>query len=312
MSSIFSVQGVSKYFGDFAALKDVSVEIPKGEIFGLLGPNGAGKTTLIRILTQITGPDSGQILFNGGPISFEQETNIGYLPEERDLYRKMKVWKQAIYLTQLKGLSKNDAIANLKPWFERLKMTDWVNKPVESLSKGMQQRLQFVITVAHKPDLLILDEPFSGFDPVNAEELKREILGLKERGTSIILSTHNMNSVEELCDSIALVNKGEIVLNGRLDEIKKQFSKSMFSVRFKGSQMAFANTLGYQFEVVEISDKNGVLDAKIIAHDNVKSNDLLRALIASVEVISFNELLPTMNDIFIDLVSTEKPETEAA
>lgn len=234
---------------------------------------------------------------------------VGYLPEERGLYRKMKVWEHALYITRLKGLSKVDSIDHLKPWFERLSMTEWVDKPIESLSKGMQQKLQFVITVANDPELLILDEPFSGFDPVNADEIKREILGLHERGKTILLSTHNMASVEELCTNICLINQGKLVLNGSLSSVKSTYKKSIFEVEFVGSKIAFANALGYQFEVKGIVDEGDKSTAIIQGFDNVNSNELIKALIQSVEVKSFSQQVPSMNDIFIELVAPKKETT---
>jgi ABC-2 type transport system ATP-binding protein len=308
IEDIISVEGVSKSFGSFKALENITLKIPKGKIFGLLGPNGAGKTTLIRILTGITGPDKGSVMIGGNERKIGQ---IGYLPEERGLYRKMKVWDQALYLTQLKGLSETEAIANLKPWFERMDMVSWRKKPVESLSKGMQQRLQCVITVASNPEILILDEPFSGFDPINAEQLKQEILRLKSEGTTIALSTHNMSSVEELCSHVCLINKGEIILNDSLESIKSSFSKSIFEVSFIGSQVAFANSIGFQFEIVDMKEENGKTKALIKSHGKVDPNDLLSALIRNLTVKSFSEVLPSMNDIFIDLVNGEKEKVTA-
>ena len=301
---IISVSNVTKRFGAHIALDNVSLEIPKGKIFGLLGPNGAGKTTLIRMLTGITAPDEGTIEFH----LKHSSSSIGYLPEERGLYRKMKVWEQAIYLTRLKGLSDSEARHHLQVWFSKMDMNDWKNKPVESLSKGMQQRLQFVITVASNPDILILDEPFSGFDPINAEQLKNEILKLHSEGKTIILSTHNMSSVEELCSIVGLINKGQVILNDSLVEIKNKFRKSIFEIVFDGSQVAFANSIGFQFEILNIKNDNGFLIATIKSHDKVSPNQLLAALLQTVSIKSFREVLPSMNDIFIDLVGqqTEK------
>lgn len=303
VEDVIIVENVSKSFGSFKALQNVSLNIPKGKIFGLLGPNGAGKTTLIRILTGITGPDQGSVSINGKDRQIGQ---IGYLPEERGLYRKMKVWDQALYLTKLKGLSDSDAKANLRVWFERMDMIDWRKKPVESLSKGMQQRLQFVITVASNPDILILDEPFSGFDPINAEQLKQEILRLKSEGTTIVLSTHNMASVEELCSHVCLINNGQTILNDSLSAIKASYSKSIFEITFKGSQVAFANSLGFQFEIVSIKEDNDVTKALIKSHGKVSPNDLLSALIKYLTIKSFREVLPSMHDIFIDMVNNEQ------
>ena len=220
------VINVSKHFAEHVALNNVSLSVPEGCIYGLLGPNGAGKTTLIRILNQITGPDTGQILIDGEPLRPNHVERIGYLPEERGLYKKMKVGEQAIYLAQLKGISKPEAIKRLKEWFEKFEIGDWWNKTVEELSKGMQQKVQFITTVIHEPDILIFDEPFSGFDPINANLLKTSILELRDKGTTILLSTHNMNSVEELCNSISLINKGEKILEGKVDEIKRQHCTS--------------------------------------------------------------------------------------
>lgn len=310
MSIILSASKVTKQYGDYLALNGVDLEVPEGSSFGLLGPNGAGKTTLIRILTQITAPDSGSVTFKGKPLQETLPEQMGYLPEERGLYNRMKVWEQAVYLCQLKGLSHGEAVTRLKEWFERLHMQEWWNKKVSALSKGMQQRLQFVITVAHKPELLILDEPFSGFDPVNAEEMKREILRLKEEGTTIILSTHNMASVEELCDNICLINKGNVILNSSLHEAKQQFSKSLFEVRFKGSEMAFANALGHQFEILEIKEGPDSTKAVLKAHGSIDSNTLLGALLKTVDIVSFEEQVPSMNDIFIDLV-TQPQDSES-
>lgn len=309
MSAILEIEGVNKYFDRFHVLKDINISIPKGKIFGLLGPNGAGKTTLIRIITQITAPDTGSIRFLDENLTGNHVPMMGYLPEERGLYRKMKVWDQAMYLTQLKGLSKQVAEQSLKEWFERFKMTEWHNKRVESLSKGMQQKLQFVISVAHSPKLLILDEPFSGFDPVNTEMIKNEILRLKEEGVTIVFSTHNMASVEELCESIALVNKGECILKGSVEEIKSSFSLNLFEVVFKGSGVAFANQLGIDFEIVDLREHGELKKTIVKAFNGKSSSDLLKRLIDKLEIISFNEKLPSMHDIFIDRVNESTPET---
>ncbi len=307
MSYLLEGNNINKHFGNFQVLKNVSIGIPEGQIFGLLGPNGAGKTTLIRTLTQITAPDSGEILFKGQALKTSNTSDFGYLPEERGLYRKMKVGEQALYLCQIKGLDKKQAYAQLKPWFERLEMESWWEKKVEELSKGMQQKLQFAITVAHRPKILILDEPFSGFDPINTEAIKREILMLKEEGTTIVFSTHNMASVEELCENITLINRGKNILSGSVSDIRKSFSKSLFEVEFHGSKVAFANALGYQFEIAEITEKPEFTQAVVMAHDGASSKALLTSLIQHVEIISFRENLPTMNDIFIDLVG--RPQT---
>lgn len=310
MDSILSATNVSKAFGEFVALQNVSLEIDRGSVLGLLGPNGAGKTTLIRILTGITGPDSGSIKMQNGDGSIP---SISYLPEERGLYKSMKVWEQALYLTQLKGLEKDVASSYLAHWFEIFQMMDWLNKPVEALSKGMQQRLQFVITVASKPDILILDEPFSGFDPVNAETIKKELLALSQTGVTVILSTHDMSSVEELCTDICLINKGKSIINDKLDTVRAQYGKNLFDLNFTGSKVAFANALGHRFELVSIKSKEETHTAEVRGHGTPTSNELLRALIPHIEIHSFREQLPTMNDIFLDLVNEkhlESPEHE--
>ena len=278
--SIIEIRNVSKTFGPKVALDDVSLDIPEGKIFGLLGPNGAGKSTLIRIINRITIASAGTVYFQGHPINDEDVSKIGYLPEERGLYRKMKVGDQAMYLAQLKGMTARDAAAELKKWFYKFEIQDWWNKKVEELSKGMAQKLQFITTVVHKPKLMILDEPFSGFDPVNAELIRGEILRLKDEGATVILSTHNMESVEALCDEIALINKAKLVVTGGTDEIRHRYGE----------------------DNVEIEYSEGVERRTIVvARDQV--NAKLSELIASGVVInSFKEIIPRMNDIFIKLV----------
>lgn len=307
---ILSASNIRKQFGSHLALNDVSLSIPEGEIYGLLGPNGAGKTTLIRIITQITGPDSGQLSYYDPAVKMNPTRAIGYLPEERGLYRKMKVWEQALYLTMLKGLTKSEAQISLSDWFKRLEMTAWINKKVEDLSKGMQQKLQFVITVAHSPKLLILDEPFSGFDPINAEIIKNEIINLRNTGTSVIFSTHNMASVEELCESIALINRGQKVVEGTVSEIRNSFKKNIYEVEFKGPTMAFANALGHRFELISLKEGKATAKAIVKAHDAANGNQLLQQIIGSLEVLSFSEKVPGMNDIFLDLVGTNHALTD--
>ncbi|NQV52394.1 MAG: ABC transporter ATP-binding protein [Flavobacteriales bacterium] len=312
MSILLQAQHIDKHFGDFHVLRDVSIDVQEGSIFGLLGPNGAGKTTLIRTLTRITAPDSGIILFKGQPLTDETRRHFGYLPEERGLYRKMRVWEQAMYLTRLKGLDKAKAIANLNGWFDRFNMQDWRNKRVEELSKGMQQKLQFVITVAHDPEILILDEPFSGFDPVNTEEIKQEILGLKKSGKTIIFSTHNMSSVEELCDDIALIHKGQNILYGATQEVRSSFRQNLYEVIFKGSKVAFANAMGYQFEIDSITETGDKLHALVRSHTDEGSRLLLKAMADHVEVLSFQEKMPSMHDVFIAQVSSPEPSSDPA
>ncbi len=303
---ILRVENIIKQYANHRALDDISISTKQGEIFGLLGPNGAGKTSLIRIINQITAPDSGQILLNGQEITREDISKIGYLPEERGLYKKMKVGEQALYFARLKGMSKSEAKRKLKFWFEKFEISSWTNKKVEELSKGMAQKIQFITTVLHEPKLLILDEPFSGFDPINTELIKSEILRLKENGTSIMLSTHNMNSVEEICDSIALINKSKLVVSGSLEDVKKQYDSDIYSVKFKGVMMAFANALWTGFELI---DKEQLDDNTAIAYIKMKNgnkvNDLLKAILPSVEVEEIHKVIPSMNDIFIKAVGGE-------
>ena len=301
---IIECKNVSKAFGEKVALDNVSVEIPKGQIFGLLGPNGAGKTTLIRIINRITIPNSGTVLFDGRPITQDDVEKIGYLPEERGLYRKMKVGEQAMYFAQLKGMSYREAQDELKKWFVRFGIESWWNKKVEELSKGMAQKVQFITTVVHKPKLLILDEPFSGFDPVNAQVIREEILRLKEEGATIILSTHNMESVEELCDSIALINKSHVVITGGVDEIRRKYGNNNVELIYT-SETALKAVPGL-FDVLSDQDDMGRHTAVLSIANGSTTNDVLEAVIAQgLAVNSFKELVPRMNDIFIKLVTEE-------
>ena len=301
---IIECKNVCKSFGEKVALDDVSVSIPKGQIFGLLGPNGAGKTTLIRIINRITIPNGGQVLFDGHPITQDDVERIGYLPEERGLYRKMEVGDQAMYLARLKGMSVRDAQAELKKWFIRFGIQDWWKKKVEELSKGMAQKVQFITTVVHKPSLMILDEPFSGFDPVNAEIIRQEILRLKEEGATIILSTHNMESVEELCDNIALINRSRLVITGGVDEIRHKYGNNNLELIYSGAQLTPVEGV---FTVVSDDDNAGRHTAVLSLADGVSSNEALSAILSEgrVMVRSFRELIPRMNDIFITLVTEE-------
>ena len=293
---------VCKAFGEKVALDHVSVDIPKGKIFGLLGPNGAGKTTLIRIINRITIPNSGSVLFDGRPITQDDVEKIGYLPEERGLYRKMKVGEQAMYLAQLKGMTAREAAAELKKWFVRFGIESWWNKKVEELSKGMAQKIQFITTVVHKPSLLILDEPFSGFDPVNAQVIREEILRLKEEGATIILSTHNMESVEELCDNIALINKSHVVISGGVDEIRRKYGNNNVELIYT-SAAALHSTAG-AFTVLTDTDEAGRHTAVLeIAAGATTNNVLVEVMEQGAVVNSFKELVPRMNDIFIKLVT---------
>lgn len=297
---ILSIQDVVKRYSSHVALDQVSLEIPKGKIFGLLGPNGAGKTSLIRIITQITAPDEGQILFDGEKLSSKHVEQIGYLPEERGLYKKMKVGEQLIYLAQLKGLSRQESIARLKDWFIRLDIKDWWDKQVDDLSKGMQQKTQFISTVVHEPKLLILDEPFSGFDPINANLLKDEILALKERGTSILFSTHRMESVEELCDSIALINHSKVVLRGEKNEVRNRFKAHQFEVLFEGDLIQ--DFTGVDLVSLEMSGDANSKKGIFKLQEGTSPNQLLGQLIHQVQVQKFQELIPSFNDIFIQVV----------
>ena len=302
---IIECKNVSKSFGEKVALDNVTVEIPKGKIFGLLGPNGAGKTTLIRIINRITIPNSGTVSFEGRPITQDDVEKIGYLPEERGLYRKMKVGEQAMYFAQLKGMSYRDAMAELKKWFVKFGIESWWNKKVEELSKGMAQKVQFITTVVHKPSLLILDEPFSGFDPVNAQIIREEILRLKAEGATIILSTHNMESVEELCDNIALINKSHVVITGGVDEIRHKYGNNNVELIYTAKQ-AVTSVEGV-FKTLSDQDDSGRHTAVLALEDGVTGNQVLEAVIAQgLTVNSFKELVPRMNDIFIKLVTEEE------
>lgn len=302
--NIIECRNVCKNFGEKVALDNVSVSVPKGGIFGLLGPNGAGKTTLIRIINRITIPNGGEVLFDGRPITQSDVEKIGYLPEERGLYRKMEVGDQAMYLAQLKGMSAAEARKALKEWFVRFGIQDWWKKKVEELSKGMAQKVQFITTVVHRPSLMILDEPFSGFDPVNAELIRKEILRLKDEGATIILSTHNMESVEELCDNIALINKSHLVITGGVNEIRHKYGNNNIELVYTGEDKV-KDAEGI-FKVLSDEDNAGRHTAVLTLGENVSSNDALSALLAQdIVVNSFKELIPRMNDIFIKLVTEE-------
>ena len=291
---------VVKQFTNHRALNKVSVSVPKGMIFGLLGPNGAGKTTLIRIINRITAPDSGEVLFDGRPSQPSDMYRIGYLPEERGLYKKMKVGDQAIYLAQLKGLKAPEAKRRLQIWFEKFGIMEWWNKKVEELSKGMQQKVQFIVTVIHEPDLLIFDEPFSGFDPVNTEQLKKEILELKALGRTIIFSTHNMASVEEICDEIALINKSEVVLAGAVDEVRNRFKLNIFSVNVLNNR--FMESPSDYTVISETPGANHSINVRIRKERPICNSELLTILTQQHEIFSFTEELPSMNEIFLQVV----------
>lgn len=297
--NLLTATDVTKQYANHKALDKVSISVPEQSIFGLLGPNGAGKTSFIRIINMITAPDNGELFFLNEKLKQYHTGQIGYLPEERGLYKKMKVGEQALYLTQLKGLTKNDALQKLKYWFEKFEIQSWWNKKVEELSKGMQQKFQFIITIIHEPKLLIFDEPFSGFDPINVNILKDEILSLRDNGATIIFSTHNMASVEELCDHIALIDNAKKILDGKVKDIKKTYRSNTFEITFTGFQGSLKNVLKPGFQLLEQNNEDDIIRAKIKFTDSYKPNDLIKELLPHITIQSFNEIMPSMNDIFI-------------
>jgi len=302
---IFRSENITKRYANHLALDNVSITVEKQSVFGLLGPNGAGKTSLIRIINQIMAPDSGTAYFNGEPLCPEHICRIGYLPEERGLYKKMKVGEQALYLAQLKGLKKSVALERLKEWFIKFEIEAWWDKKVEELSKGMQQKIQFIITVLHEPELLIFDEPFSGFDPINTELIKNEILALKENGATIIFSTHNMESVEELCDHIALIDNSKKILDGKLKDIRSSHKSNTYNIGFRGDFAALKKGLNGH-ELIEEGQDEGLNKAKIKLADGIRLNTLLQAIIPHVEVEFCTEQIPSIRDIFIEEVNKNK------
>jgi ABC-2 type transport system ATP-binding protein len=299
--ALFEANKITKQFGTFTALDKVSMSVPEQSIYGLLGPNGAGKTTLIRIINQITGPDAGELFLNGQRLKPDDVQMIGYLPEERGLYKKMKVGEQSLYFAQLKGLSKNEAMKRLKYWFRKLDIVDWWGKKVEELSKGMQQKVQFITTVLHEPRLIIFDEPFTGFDPVNANIIKNEILFLRERGATIIFSTHNMGSVEELCDNITLINKAKTILEGRVDEIRSQWAANEYDIVFSGEVKISSND---HYKVLNEQFENGLSTIRLKTTDSISNNEIVGILLKYGSLKSFNPALPSMNEIFIRVVES--------
>ena len=307
---LFVANEVVKQFSDHLALDKVTIKVPEKSIFGLLGPNGAGKTTLIRIINQITAPDTGELYFDGRRMQRDDIFSIGYLPEERGLYKKMKVGEQALYLAQLKGLSKVDAMKRLKYWFEKFEMSQWWHKKVEELSKGMQQKVQFVTTIIHQPRLLIFDEPFSGFDPINTHLLKNEILELKEKGATIIFSTHNMSSVEELCDNISLINRSRVILEGGLHEIKKMYRTNNYLVKLKGDPAYLINNPNSEYQIQSIKKIHEFHEIEINVTGKSDNNRLISELLHVGEIVSFNEVIPSMNDVFIKVVESTNNPTE--
>ncbi|PCJ25663.1 MAG: ABC transporter ATP-binding protein [Flavobacteriales bacterium] len=306
---LLHIKRVYKSYANHHALHNISLHIKKQSIFGLLGPNGAGKTTLIRIINQITGPDKGEIFFENEKLSQKHIAQIGYLPEERGLYKKMKVGEQALYLAQLKGMDKGEAKYKLKQWFQKFEIDEWWDKKIEELSKGMAQKIQFIITVLHEPKLLILDEPFSGFDPINTNLIKREILELRDRGSTIIFSTHNMESVEEICDDIALINKSKKILEGKVSEIKEAYKSNVFEIIFTGNMIAFSTALWTGFEILESKEDNGRMKVTIKSAKPSDVNELIKTIVNDVQILSVNEITPSMNDIFIQKVQEVMPES---
>lgn len=301
--SFFVARNIIKNYANHRALDNVSIEIPEGAIYGLLGPNGAGKTSLIRIINQITGPDAGELFFKDRKLQPEDMNRIGYLPEERGLYKKMKVGEQAVYLARLKGVSRHDAILQLKAWFEKFGIEEWWDRKVEELSKGMAQKVQFITTVLHEPEMLIFDEPFSGFDPINVELLKKEILDLRKKGTTIIFSTHNMASVEEICSHIALINKSKKIIEGPINQIRNKYANNTYQLICKyedGFQPRQA--IGKEYEILSEQIKDNQHEIILQCLEACPSNTLLRRLLDKVDIISYQKIIPGMNDIFIKLV----------
>ena len=299
--NIFTATNIEKKFSHHLALDNVSVAIPEGSIYGLLGPNGAGKTTFIRIINQITAPDKGELFFYDQPLKPEDVFRLGYLPEERGLYRKMKVGEQALYLAQLKGMSKNDAKTKLKYWFEKFEIMAWWDKKIEELSKGMQQKIQFIVTVLHEPKLLIFDEPFTGFDPINVRLLKHEIQNLRKNGATIVFSTHDMPSVEELCDNITLINKGNSIIEGSVEKIKRENKSHIFEIEYKGTINRDIDLLK-KYSIIDQKSKNGTSSIILKIPEGMTNNSLLSDFLPNIEVVSFKEILPSMSEIFIQLV----------
>ncbi|HOP05289.1 MAG TPA: ATP-binding cassette domain-containing protein [Tenuifilaceae bacterium] len=299
---ILTTHGIEKQFANHKALDDVSISVPEGSIYGLLGPNGAGKTTLIRIINQITGPDKGEVTYKGRPMKADDIYSIGYLPEERGLYKKMKVGEHALYLARLKGLSRSEALKRLKFWFEKMEIQGWWDKKIEELSKGMAQKIQFVVTVIHEPKLLIFDEPFSGFDPINANLIKNEILELKKNGATILFSTHNMGSVEEMCDHITLINKSKNILSGPIEKIRQDYGSNVFQFKLKGDIEKVKENLTPSYELISHTQDTDIVSAQIKVHEYSNDNKLLSLIIPSAEILGFSQVVPSMNDIFIQVV----------
>lgn len=305
---MLSIRNIVKQYAGHRALDDVSLEVGSGQVYGLLGPNGAGKTSLIRIVNQITAPDSGEVYINGEKLNQSHIERIGYMPEERGLYKKMTIGDQIIYLARLKGLSYDEAKRRIKYWFEKLQIEGWWDKKVEELSKGMSQKAQFVATVLHNPDLIILDEPFSGFDPVNADVIKNEILELNQKGATIIFSTHRMESVEELCDSIALINKSHKILDGRVKDIRNSYRNNTYKIKYTGTQLISNGTQPYELLKEAADDDAHTMTIKL--NEGVSSNEVLQYLLPKVQIESLQEVIPSMNEIFIQNVNQNSPSHE--
>ena len=303
--NLLKIENITKRYAAHTALDDVSLEVPQGSIYGLLGPNGAGKSTLIRVINRITMPDAGRVLFDGKPIEGKDIYNIGYLPEERGLYKKMKVGEQALFFARLKGLSRKDALAALKEWFVRFGIESWWDKKVEDLSKGMAQKVQFITTVLHRPRLLIFDEPFSGFDPINANLLKQEILRLRDEGATVIFSTHNMSSVEEICSHITLINKSRNILSGSVDEVRRRFGENVFEIIYTGNSAdEVRRTVERVAEVLEMgqADDSNYSNCRLRLRDGVSVREAIASVNEAIDLRSFSEIIPSMNDIFIRAV----------
>ncbi len=304
--SFFVAKNITKNYANHRALDDVSIDIPEGSIYGLLGPNGAGKTSLIRIITQITGPDSGELFFKDKKLEPADMSRIGYLPEERGLYKKMKVGEQAVYLARLKGLSRNDAVKQLKEWFEKFEIQGWWDKKVEELSKGMAQKVQFITTVLHQPEMLIFDEPFSGFDPINVELLKKEILDLRKKGTTIIFSTHNMSSVEEICSHISLINKSRKIVEGPINDIREKYANNSYQISIKyNPEFRPAEIIGKDFEILSEKTEGSRQDIILQKINETPTNALLSRFIGKADILAYQKVIPSMHDIFIKLVKEQ-------
>lgn len=313
-TNILEVENVSKRFSNHTALEGVSLSVPRGKVYGLLGPNGAGKTTLIRIINHITAPDTGSVMFDGHPLTEADVPSIGYLPEERGLYKKMKVGEQALFFARLKGLPKQEATKALQEWFEKLEITSWWDKKVEELSKGMAQKVQFIVTVLHNPKLLIFDEPFSGFDPINANILKREILDLRDKGATVIFSTHNMGSVEELCDNITLINKSHNILSGSVADLRRQFSDNRYELGYQGDAKTLIDAIQDKVKIIEplSADRDGINHVRFSLHHPEDVRTILAEANQTSQIRSFNPLLPSMDEIFIRTVQNNNLQTPPA